>query len=180
MKTRCRLLCAVVGGVPGAVDKVVQPEATPQGQLGSAVALDGERAVVGVSHDGVAASYAGAVVVVERRSGSWRIVDELRAADAGVADLFGMSVDLGPDRIVAGAPYDDDTGANAGSAYLFERRDGRWVQACKLTGPCAVGGERFGLATALAGDTWFVAAPFEDGPAVDSGAVHVFVRGGGS
>jgi len=44
---------------------------------------------------------------------------KLRASDEQATDLFGNSVAIGSDRIVVGAPQDDDTATNTGSAYVY-------------------------------------------------------------
>lgn len=48
-------------------------------------------------------------------------------------DRFGRTVDISGDRIIVGAPYDDDLGENSGAAYVF-RNDGLgWILEVKLT-----------------------------------------------
>lgn len=46
-----------------------------------------------------------------------------RRCDGTAGDTFGWSVAVAGDRIVVGAPRDDDNGTNSGSAYVFEVAD---------------------------------------------------------
>ena len=54
------------------------------------------------------------------------------------------------------------------------------TQQAYLKASNTAGGEQFGQAVAVAGDTMVVGAPFEDGIATNSGAAYVFVRSGGN
>ena len=46
--------------------------------------------------------------------------------------MFGFAVAAGRDTIVAGAPNHRGNGERAGAAYVFERREGSWVEAARL------------------------------------------------
>ena len=75
-----------------------------------------------------------------------------------------------------GAPFDDSGGLYlAGSAYLFEIRDGSWVEVAKLVASDASHGAIFGFSIALEGERALVGA-FRAGP----GAAYVFERRGGA
>ena len=53
-------------------------------------------------------------------------------------------MDIEGDLIIVGAPYDDDLGAESGSAYLFKRgEDGQFAQLRKLNAPDGVVTDRF-------------------------------------
>jgi hypothetical protein len=72
---------------------------------------------------------------------------------------------------------DDAGGADAGSAYVFVRSGGAWVQEAKLTGAPAAALDYFGNSVAVDGDTLIVGA-YSDSYAghTDAGSVYVFVR----
>ena len=73
-------------------------------------------------------------------------------------DYFGWSVALSGDTAVVGVPYADEGGDESGSAYVFVRQGGQWVQEARLTASDATGGDNFGWSVAVHGDTAVVAA----------------------
>ena len=102
--------------------------------------------------------------------------------DAEPFGRVGESVAIDGDVAVAGSPYATvGTLAEAGRAYVFERRDGRWTEAATLSALGAEAYDRFGMSVAVSGDTIVVGADRRDGPAgSDAGAAYVFARRNGS
>ena len=87
------------------------------------VAISGDRIVVG--------GQSSSAYVFERNvSGDWDEVEILVASDAAAEqESFGQAVAIAGDRIVLGAPGDDVSGTDSGSAYVFERIGvGDWVE----------------------------------------------------
>jgi ferredoxin len=101
---------------------------------------------------------------------------KLTASDAAQADEFGSSVAISRDIVVVGARFDDDLGQASGSAYVYQRVGGQWVEQAKLTASDGVAFDFFGSAVAVDGDTIVVGAPQGGG---DSGKAYVFQRSGG-
>ena len=59
---------------------------------------------------------------------------KLTASDGAIFENFGGSVAISGSTIVVGAPFDDiGSNLNQGSAYVFGRQDGSWVETQKLT-----------------------------------------------
>lgn len=86
--------------------------------------------------------------------GRWSEMATLGAPDGAPADGFGASIARDGDRLLVGAPGIDE---RRGAAYLFERRDGRWVETEKLTVEGAEPGAEYGTSVALEGDLAFLA-----------------------
>ncbi len=99
---------------------------------------------------------------------------ELLADDRASGDQFGISSDLLGDRAIVGANRDDDNGANSGSAYIFERQAGAWVQSAKLTASDGDELDRYGINVGLADDVAVVAARYDDDVGYATGAVYVY------
>ena len=91
-------------------------------RFGSAVALDGDRALVGAEEASIACcAVAGAAFLFELTpSGCWAEAARLEALDGGCFDQLGGAVALGPDWALAGARGDGDAVQDGGSAYAFE------------------------------------------------------------
>ncbi len=101
------------------VQKLTPGDAKPGDGFGTAVALDGDYAVIGAF--GNKLDSLGSVYVFERGSGGWVEVQKLTANDAGPGDAFGTAVALDSDYVIVGAKYADNGEAKMGSAYIFSR-----------------------------------------------------------
>jgi hypothetical protein len=85
-------------------------------------------------------------------------------------------VAISGDTVVVGAPTDDDSGSGSGSAYVFAKPGGGWVdgtQTAKLTASDGAAEDYFGESVAISGATAVVGA---DGDASNQGAAYVFVE----
>ena len=63
----------------------------------------------------------GSAYVFARSGATWGQQAKITAPDGEAGDEFGSSVALSGDTVVVGAPFDDDAGADSGSAYWFVR-----------------------------------------------------------
>ena len=104
-------------------------------------------------------------------------LQKLVAPDPGAGAGFGLRVALDGDVAAVGAFYDDDVGADSGSAYVFARdANGAWTFVKKLLASDGAAADYFGFGLAVAGDTVFVGAPGKTGSEVGQGALYVFRR----
>ena len=174
--------------------KLVAGDPKAGDQFGFSAALDGDTLVVGaIGEDGGPGdpvNGAGAIYVFERDHGgpdNWGQVAQLHAGDPQVQDVFGFSVAISGNTIVAGAVFEDGGDGNpfpwGGAAYVFERDLGgpdNWGQAEKLSPSDQQAIDNFGRSVSIHGDTIVVGASGEDGgagdPITDSGAAYVFER----
>jgi len=106
----------------------------------------------------------------------WGLEGKLLALDGVEDDRFGTSVALDGDRIVVGAPYDDENGQDSGSAYVFWRSNGVWIQEQKLLPDDGAAGDWFGYSVAIAGDWIVVGSLWDSSNHTDYGAAYVFHR----
>ncbi len=157
--------------------RLVALDAAAGDQFGHAVALRGDRALVGAYLDddnGLADS--GSAYVFVYGNGMWRQEAKFTAGpDADASAHFGRSVALSADRAVVGAPLDAHGGLSAaGAAFVFSRALGLWTQEATLTAASAAANQQVGYAVAVtdAGDRIAVGAPGGTGSAV------VFARTG--
>ncbi len=88
----------------------------------------------------------------------WSEQAKLLASDGAAEDYFGSSVSLSGDTALVGAVYDDDNGADSGSAYVFVRSGTTWTQQQKLLASDGAVGDQFGGSVSLSGDTALVGA----------------------
>ncbi len=146
--------------------------------FGYSVALSGDTALVGAYWGNGIVSYSGSAYVFTRSGITWTQQTKLIAADGAAYDSFGCSVALSGVTALVGAYYDDDKGADSGSAYVFTRSGTTWTQQAKLTAGDGVANDQFGISVALSGDTALVGAHYDDDKGADSGSAYVFTRSG--
>jgi FG-GAP repeat len=146
--------------------------------LGSAVALSSDTALVGAMFNDGKTSDAGAAYVFVRSGATWTQQAKLLAADGASDDQLGISVALEGDTALVGTVHDSDHGTHSGSAYVFARGGTRWTQQAKLTPADGAERDQFGISVAVSGDTAVVGAYGDDDHGQSSGSAYVFVRGG--
>jgi hypothetical protein len=145
-------------------------------QFGYSVAIEGDTIIVGAPRHDESETDSGAAYVFRRNAGTW--IPEAKLTGSGLFEkaYFGSSVALSGNTAVVGAYKNDlDVGGNplvdAGSAYVFRFEDSKWQEKQKLIPAEAGGGEEFGWAVAISGDTAVVGAHKD---ANLSGSAYVF------
>lgn len=157
--------------------KLTAADARAGNYFGAAVALDGDRALIGAplgGDDAYFAGDAGSAYLFERRGTRWEQIAKLTVAKPASGDLFGRALALAGDTALIGAYGDRDNGVNSGAAYLFEATDAGWVERAKLKADDGGSDDRFGSAVALDGGTALIGAYRDDDRGVDAGSVYVF------
>ncbi len=101
---------------------------------------------------------------------------KVTASDGAAGDRFGARTDISGHIAIVGAIHDSDNGTQSGSAYIFEKNGGSWIETAKLTASDAGPNDRFGAATAVSGNRVAVGAA----SSVGNGATYVFEKIGGN
>ena len=113
------------------VRRFTSAAASHSSMFGFAMALNGDRLVVGAIHEEGMSSSTGAAFIFDRVGRTWLEGKMLKATDGAAGDNFGLSVGVAGPRVVVGAPHADKPAEDAGAAYLFDHledaiiRDGR-------------------------------------------------------
>lgn len=142
------------------VQRITAPDRQVGALFGAAVALDGDRAVIGARLDDDIADRAGAAWVFRRVDGVWEAEQALhrplpppepQRPDLMGGDEFGISVAIDGDAIAVGARFDDHdpNTADSGAAYRFRRRGGAWRFEQKLKAADPAAGDELGFAVAV-------------------------------
>jgi fibronectin type 3 domain-containing protein len=128
-------------------------------QFGYAVALEGDRAIVGAPFTDSIVSNSGTAYIFQRTGGTWNERAAFKSGDPGNFDSFGSSVAISGNRVVVGAPADDNLVPNAGAAYVFTLNTDASgnitgvTQQAKLTAEAdALDGVGFGASVGISGD----------------------------
>lgn len=99
---------------------------------------------------------------------------KLTASDGVTEDRFGWSVAVSGEKALVGASRNDDNGVDSGSAYIFERQNGTWVEVAKFTSEDNTGGDAFGIRSALSGNRALIGATADDDAGGSSGSAYIF------
>ncbi|GJM21322.1 MAG: hypothetical protein DHS20C15_12370 [Planctomycetota bacterium] len=154
------------------------PEA--EARFGSAVALDGNQALIGAPHATFPNNFPGFARVFMRTGSVWNGVADLQPSTALAGDGFGTSVALNAGQALVGAPYHDAHGSQSGAAFVYEFVAGNWVERATLLDANGASGDQAGQAVATVGGVAFVGAPYVDNTKADTGRLHVWQRVNGS
>jgi len=156
--------------------KVSASDGAASDWFGTSVAVGGTVAVVGASGDDDAGSGSGSAYIYERDGSAWAPRAKLVPADGAAEDSFGIAVAVSGDTVIVGAYGDDDKGSLGGSAYVYRRADGAWIQEAKLLASDGAANDWFGWSVSISGDTAVVGAFLDDDSGEDSGSAYIFAR----
>ena len=139
------------------------------GKFGSAIAIDGNRALVG----GEGMSGYGAVLVYEHDGDDWQHTGSLMPSERVLDEKFGHSVALSGDFAVIGVQPEDPT--KPGFAYVFKHDGQSWHQH-QVIKPTSDTNSSFGQSVSIDGFNLVVGAPENTENGVAKGSVHVFKK----
>jgi len=94
--------------------KLTASDGAAHDAFGWSVGISGDTAVIVAS-----GSDSGSAYIFRFDGYDWNEEQKLTASDGAVDDWFGYSVGISGDTAVIGAFYDDDSGSESGSAYIF-------------------------------------------------------------
>lgn len=183
----------------GEIDRLLPLNSTGQdfsqtgASFGGSVSVSGATMAVGSPQRDLPGD-SGSVFIYERDAGfgaPWGQVAEIKGSNDAAGDRFGQAVAIDGDFMVVGAPQDTvgvlppRNNPDAGMAYVFQRDPAdrnAWIQVAVLSPPVvnSRGGDAFGAAVAIQGQTILVGAPNADlGGLTFSGRAFEFKLGAG-
>ncbi len=127
----------------------------------------GGRLVIGASgefqegrHDPWEPEDSGFIEVFKKSGNSWESAGIFRPEEGHYGDQFGFSVAISGNRIVAGAPFNNAQGAEAGAAYVFEEDifSGNITERAVLRAQDTIAEDQFGGRVLIDGMQVFVSA----------------------
>ena len=149
--------------------KLTASDAAAYNQFGYAVSISGDTVLIGADYT----DNTGAAYIFVKPSGGWsNMTETAKLTTDDNANDVGCSVSLYGDTALVGA---DDTDEYNGSAYIFEKPSGGWVnmtaQTAKLTASDSNKDDEFGYAVSLSDDMAFIGAVGDES---DQGSVYIF------
>jgi len=120
-----------------------------QNQLGYAIAIDGNYAVVGNGPNG---SQIGRVLIYFFNGSSWTLQQTIPDPTSASSTVFGTAVAISGDQIIVGAYGNDQDAPNSGRAYRYTRSGTTWTLTNTYPNPSLNSADQFGSCVAIAGD----------------------------
>ena len=153
--------------------RIVSPTPSGGGFFGEALAVAGDRFLVGSRDCDAVLEVCGAVHLFDSNG---NLVRTIFAPTSDPFSGFGQSVGAMGSNPLVGADLDDTAGPDAGAAYLFDGTTGNLLQTFFNPNPASPPFSRdvFGAALTGFGDDVLVSAPNEDIGAEDAGVVYRF------
>jgi len=157
-------------------EQILQPDDLAfDDSFGWAVAIDGDRIVVGAIGHECVASCEGAAWVYDFDGLSWQLTQKLPGPALGQGAGAGYSVAVDGDVLVVGQPFASVGGVEfAGAALVYRLAQGTWTLEAVLRDPDATFGSSMGEVVALDGELLVVGSPNADGAAFATGRVLVY------
>jgi hypothetical protein len=155
------------------VGKLVALDGSGGDMFGAAVSLQGNIAVIGAPGDADNGGSSGSSYVFERTDSGWIETAKLLPSDGNVGDYFGSAVSISGENILIGAFGDNNA---AGSAYVFTRSGGIWLEDTKLVATDGLPDDEFGFGVDLEEDFAIIGAWMDGVDAYAQGSAYVFKR----
>ena len=171
-------LFGLTDGVPTSYTRITAPDAAPYDQLGSSIAIDGDRAIAGAYYADRTFEHQGAAYSARRDGAFWTGEGALLASDPAYFDTFGAAVAIDGDLVAIGAPYRDGGSTNEGAVYLYRRDGAGWTFLRRLTASDAAANASFGRSIAIEGSRVVVGANGALAGGLSVGGVYVFEGAG--
>lgn len=147
--------------------KLAATDAASGAEFGWSVRIGSHLVAVGAVRGPGASPQSGAAYVFSSDDGVWSQAAKLGADDGQDFDDFGSSVAVSGRTVFVGATNHTPlaTGASeAGAAYVFQPKDGRWQQLAELSASDGIPGGDFGTSVAVSNDTLLVGADRQHPP----------------
>ncbi|MCB0653517.1 MAG: T9SS type A sorting domain-containing protein [Saprospiraceae bacterium] len=147
-------------------------------KFGRSVAISEDYAVICGVLDDDNGEESGSVYVFRRNGNTWTEEAKLTPDDGATGDRFGRSISIAGDYVAISAALKDEHGLDSGSAYVFKRVDGQWIQQSKLVPDDLGVGDLMGYCITSNEDFVAISAHLNDEQGADAGAFYLFHRNG--
>jgi len=158
--------------------KITASDGVAGDRFGYSVAISGGYVIVGAHCDDDRGDYSGSAYIYKRDGTTWSQQAKITASDGAACDHFSFSVSISGDCVIMSAPWDDDTGIDSGSAYIFKRDGTTWSQQTKITAIDDATDDRFGCSTSVSGNCVIVGANCDDDRGDYSGSAYIYKHDG--
>ena len=140
------------------VAKLKPSDGESQDGFGSAVSLNGNRALISSPGDDDDATSAGAAYIFDFDGLNWTQTIKLISGEGTDAQNFGRSLSLSNNRALIGAINVFEGGASTGAAFIYDFNGLNWKQTQRIVANDSEAGDGFGISASLRGDRALIGA----------------------
>ena len=154
------------------IDVVTSGEVRDLDSFGGAVAIDGDRMIVGDTFDNASGEFGGSAYIFEWQDEEWIRASKLLVdSTPNAMQRFGAAVSIRGDYALAGTYIE---GAPTGKAFLFQRRSDNWKQIVELRPEQGEGFDLFGASLTLGGNYALIGAQSGTMFGEDPGSAYIY------
>jgi len=146
------------------------PTVTGDDRFGYAVAIDGDKVLIGAPGDNTNGTFVGQVHLFDAVTGALLMTFDDPTVTS--TDEFGYAVAIDGNLVLIGARLDDSGGNNVGQAYLFDAVTGMLLQV--FDDPTVTFGDQFGARLDIDGKTVLIGAYLDSTLGFRVGQAHLF------
>jgi len=154
--------------------KLLADDGTEHDEFGNSVSISGDYLVIGASYANNLGNNSGAAYIYLKDAGIWVQQAKLTPSDFSDGAGFGFSVCMYNDYLIIGKLGDEVFGEASGSAYIFYKDNGNWIEQAKLIPSDGAACDFFGQSVAIGDGFAIVGAPFDDDHGGESGSAYIF------
>ena len=114
------------------VQKIISTDISSYHRFGMSVSMTKGKCLIGAPHVPNGGVSIGAAYVFRNSNGTWVQQQKVMASDGNAGDNFGTEVAIYEDKLLVGAPWDDEYFSNSGSAYFFRFDGTSFVEVTRM------------------------------------------------
>ncbi|KPA12838.1 PKD domain-containing protein [Candidatus Magnetomorum sp. HK-1] len=156
------------------IAKLTASDGAADDYFGMSVHICGDYAIIGAKNDDDMGTNSGSAYIFKNINDTWTQQTKIHALNADADDLFGFNVYISNNFAIVGAPYDDTSGLNSGSAHIFERTGTNWSHVKTLVASDRAAQDFFGYKVSISNNYAIVTAYKDDDQGSNSGSIYVF------
>lgn len=156
--------------------KIIPSDGKEADEFGKTVAMFEGRAVSCAYLDDDKGTNSGSIYTYELLNENWEIRSKIYASDPEPQSLFGLTLDLYKNYLIAGAPFFNGSGIDIGKAYVFVYDGTEWKETAALVPAGLDDLDQFGSAVKITDNHAFISAIKDDDKGDNSGAVYIYSR----
>ena len=154
-------------------DAKITPSLVSSGEkFGSAVAIDGTRAVIGAPFATSTGANAGRAWVYAHGTSGWTEQAQLLGSRTAAGDELGLAVAISGNVAAVGAPHGSQRAAQAGEVSVFTASGSTWSELHEIEASDGLASDFFGSAVGLVGDALLVGADGNDAAGAAAGRTY--------
>jgi len=152
--------------------KLIASDAAAEDNFGRSVAISGTTAIVGANKYG--GDSAGSAYLFDTVTGKelFKLTAPASPGGGAVGNWFGESVAISGTTALVGMPFDEATGLNKGTVFMFDTITGELIEW--LVASDGALGDAFGDSVAMSGTNAIVGAIYDSNQVAVSGSAYVF------